>query len=201
MAFIPTPDGAKLVMPFSGEGKTWSNTLWFTKHLFDSADMVLLADTVQYCFYAAFDSLFGSAVQYGPPVVYDMRTEDGEIAYGTDDPEGGEATGDLLTPATALCLTLRTAARGKSGRGRIYLGGFTESNIGTGGAFSGTLVTAANGFVTCMLENIPTTGWNWVVRSIQQAGVVLAEAICREIISGEVRKAQSASQRRRNQRG
>jgi hypothetical protein len=51
----------------------------------------------------------------------------------------------------AIVITLRTANRGRSGRGRVYLGGFTNLAIGVAGVISGTTVAS-----------VPTSvQWSW----------------------------------------
>jgi hypothetical protein len=50
----------------------------------------------------------------------------------------GTGAGDALPPQIALAITLRSSVAGKSGRGRVYLGGWNEaSNAATGDATSG----------------------------------------------------------------
>lgn len=62
----------------------------------------------------------------------------------------GTSAGDLLPRATSLVVTLRTARAGSSFRGRVYLGGFTETNNGPGGNPDATLQTACVNFVNAI---------------------------------------------------
>lgn len=62
----------------------------------------------------------------------------------------GTAVGDALPPQTALCITLRTALSGKSFRGRVYVGGFAESENQTTGNANTTTQTAAVAYITAI---------------------------------------------------
>jgi hypothetical protein len=199
MTFQVTRDGAKVVVPFVGFGRRWTVTLWFQKVGFDESDMVALADSVQYAFYTAFDNKFSDALQYGPPVVYDMRTVDGTIATGTDNPEGGEASADALPLQTAAVLTLRTNKRGRAHRGRLYIAGFTEAEMADN-AFSESIRTAMNNFGDALTGVVGPIGWTWGVRSGTLDGVKREEAIITPISSYEMRNLQPGSQRRRTGR-
>lgn len=199
MAFKITQDGAKVVMPFSALGFNWTVILWFKKGDFDETDMVTLADFVQAKFYGALDTVLGLDVTYGPPTVYDMRSVDGAVVSGTDDPEGGEGTGNLMPPGDCCVLTLRTAKRGRSHRGRMYLAGFTETGH-SGGSWGSTVYQAAEALGTAILADQAATGWTWGVRSGQIDGVERENGIITPITSTEVRSPIVCSQRRRDAR-
>jgi hypothetical protein len=199
MTFQVTRDGAKLVMPFSALGRQWSVTLWFSKAGFDESDMVALADSVQYAFYSTLDNKFSDLLTYGPPVVYDMRVVDGTIAYGTDNPEGGEATADCLPLQTAAVLTLRTNKRGRAHRGRIYVTGFTEGDF-SDNLFGGAIKTQMEALGDAIIGVVGPIGWTWGVRSGQLDGVKRSEAVITPITSYEVRSLKPGSQRRRTGR-
>lgn len=62
----------------------------------------------------------------------------------------GTGTGDALPAQIAMCLTLRTALSGKSYRGRIYLGGFSETQSDVNGQIIAGATTAALAFMTAV---------------------------------------------------
>lgn len=70
----------------------------------------------------------------------------------------GTGTGDPLPKQTALCVTLRTAASGKSFRGRVYLGGFTEAANDANGAILAATTTAALAFLNAVGANFTASG-------------------------------------------
>jgi hypothetical protein len=59
----------------------------------------------------------------------------------------GTSVGEPLPPQIALNVTLRTAQAGKSYRGRVYLGGFTETDNELAGSATPALSTAAVAFI------------------------------------------------------
>lgn len=76
--------------------------------------------------------------------VRDLRTANQPEFRDTGAAAAMSGTGDPLPRGVAACMTLRTDKSGKSFRGRVYLGGFTENQsdtngiqavgVGTGGA-------------------------------------------------------------------
>jgi hypothetical protein len=74
----------------------------------------------------------------------------------------GTGTGDALPRAVALVITLRTALSGPRYRGRIYLGGFSETQNDADATASAALVAAGVSFVgsiqTAMAANGLTMG-------------------------------------------
>lgn len=56
------------------------------------------------------------------------------FVWDFDHLSSGSDTGNLLPAQIAVCATLRTAAAGRSGRGRIYFGNMTESSSTVDGA-------------------------------------------------------------------
>lgn len=70
----------------------------------------------------------------------------------------GTGTGDPLPKQTALCITLRTGLAGKSFRGRIYFGGYTEAVNDTNGAAAAAAITATLAFCNAMAANFTASG-------------------------------------------
>jgi hypothetical protein len=64
-----------------------------------------------------------------------------------------------------LCMTLRTALRGRSHRGRIYLGGFTEALNTTGGIVAAADLTGITLQMEGFRADLSTVSWQWVVAS------------------------------------
>ena len=68
----------------------------------------------------------------------------------------GTGTGDSLPGGTACVVSLKTALAGKRYRGRVYIGGFTETENTVGGGISALAQTAAAGFVTAIDTTLKT---------------------------------------------
>lgn len=80
-------------------------------------------------------------------------------------PVAGTATGDMLPPQVAYCVTLRTNNAGRRFRGRSYLFGFAESASGANGAASAAVQTAAVAFVNAVANSLSTSSIPMVVMS------------------------------------
>lgn len=77
----------------------------------------------------------------------------------------GSGTGDYLPGQNAVCVTLRTAKAGQSFRGRVYLGGFTETDNTTTGAIATGLSNACVAFVTAIQSALNSNGLQLAVLS------------------------------------
>lgn len=131
MAFIPTPNTARVDMQFVYGGQQIHNVIMvqgaspFTQSDRDNLDTAIegwwTSSAKSY-----FANSFGLAQititnqdsDAAPSTVYFVNP----IVYGT----GGSGG---VTNSTALCVSLRTNSRGRSYRGRMYLGGMLTSNL------------------------------------------------------------------------
>lgn len=80
--------------------------------------------------------------------------------------QAGAAAADPLPENVALVVTLRTVLRGRSYRGRMYLGCITEgNNSGTGQPNAGMLTDLTAQFSSAFITNLVGTGVSLVVAS------------------------------------
>lgn len=110
---------------------------------------------------------------------------------------GSVGTGGVGMPGNVtIAITLRSGLTGRSARGRVYWMGLTEGAI-VGNAVSGPVVA---GYVD-VLEDIRAeallAGFELVVLSRQQAGVVLANAIGYDVVTIGATDLNVDSQRKR----
>lgn len=77
----------------------------------------------------------------------------------------GSAVTDPLPPQTSLCVTLRTALSGKSFRGRVYLGGFSEATSDVVGTANSATSTAAVAFLTAVSNAMTASQITFAVAS------------------------------------
>lgn len=83
--------------------------------------------------------------------ITDLRTETGpQFVYTDTEAMDGEATEDPLPFQTAGLITWNTATRGRSFRGRTYLGGFTEGGS-DGRSVSSSTQSQMQGFADALL--------------------------------------------------
>lgn len=64
----------------------------------------------------------------------------------------GEIADDVMPPNDSLCITLRTAVKGRTGRGRMYLNGYTEG-ASNGGYWESFAQDNATDIATQLLVN------------------------------------------------
>jgi hypothetical protein len=87
----------------------------------------------------------------------------------------GTGTGDAMPGHIAAVVTLRTAGSGKSFRGRVYFGGFTETeNTATGNA-SAAVGTSIVAFVTAIDAAVTPAGFRLAVLTRPQDDIVVNE--------------------------
>jgi hypothetical protein len=72
----------------------------------------------------------------------DVRSSTGIEINSTGPATPGTATGTAMPDEVAVCITLRTATRGPSGRGRFYVPGLSGSTMAAGGVIVAGTVTA-----------------------------------------------------------
>lgn len=196
MAFIPVPDAAMAVQKFSHDGQSWSNTLWFTKAGFVTADMDALAAAVGTTVISYLKPFISLNATYDGVTVYDMRTATGEKVEYNNGSGAGLDTDAIIPTNVALVLTLYSNNRGRSGRGRVYLSGFDETAIDDGrflAQWGANVATWAAELETA----VEAEGWTWVVVSRYTAGAPRASGLAQAVTSTAVRSLIPGTQRRR----
>lgn len=196
MAFIPTTDGARAVLKFTMGAESWSNVLWFTKANFLTSDMEALGDDIGTQVAGYWKPRLDPSSSFDGVDVYDMRTSTGLVVHRTQGAGVGTGTGDMLPLNVALCVTLRSANRGRSARGRVYLAGLTENDI-TDGAFVAAASGAAQNMLLDIRNGAQSLGWTHVIRSTQKDHQVRSPADTYAVTIAEVRYTKATTQRRR----
>lgn len=196
MAFVPTPNGARVVVNWIKGTETFSYVFYATKDGFDLSAQQDLATLVDSVHNASRKAYFASQVTYLNTTVYDARESDGPIATANISNGPGTGASEALPINTSVCVTLRTAGRGRSSRGRKFVTGFGEGN-NAAGEWNSTATNNALNYIAAIIAAIASAGWLPVIRSIQQDGVALTTANTRAITSTSVRNSKVATQRRR----
>lgn len=196
MTFIPTPHGARIVMNWTKGTETFSYVFYATKAGFDLTAQQQLADAVDGVVNATWRANLGAQITYLNTTVYDARESDGAITVSNAHTGAGTAATETLPLNLCVCVTLRTAGRGRSSRGRKYISGLTEGAV-ENGVWKGTATAAVLVFVDNVHIAIGDAGWQHVIRSIQQDGQPVNPAATRAVTTLSVRNAQVATQRRR----
>lgn len=196
MAFVPTEHGALVVARFKYSDEEWSNHLWARRPDFDDTDLQNLVDAVKAAFVLELIDDFTVSTSMLPFKAYDMRAIDGTVLLDTVGTVPGTGGTNEMPPNNCCVLTLYTAKRGRSHRGRLYLGPFTEEAIDNA-TWSASLVSEVEGLGTALKADISAEGFEWGVRSGQLDGVPRDPAIITPITSTTVRSNRMGSQRRR----
>jgi hypothetical protein len=200
MAFEAVSNGAKAVVVMSQSPRLFTNTLWFTKTLFTLEDQETLASVVDSYFGLPMLAYISDQAGYVKSQVYDMRFADGPVVSNdTNAGVGAVSAGGSMPISSSICLTLRTANRGRSGRGRIYLAGFAESQW-TNNEFSSGLEASLETLWSNFQVACGVVGWTPCVVSRYLNGAHRTTALAQPITSGEVRSLKEAHQRRRTAR-
>lgn len=196
MTFIPTTDGARAVIKFTMGAEQWSNVLWFTKANFLTTDMEDLGDDIGTQVAGYWKPRLDSSSSFVGVDVYDMRSSTGQVVHQTNGAGVGTGGGDMLPLNVAVCVTLRSANRGRSARGRVYLAGLTENDI-TDGSFVAAATGAAQNMLLDIRNGAQALGWTHVIRSTQKDGQTRNPADTYAVTLAEVRYAKATTQRRR----
>ena len=101
----------------------------------------------------------------------DLQAQNGpSVIYGTGLPIAGTRAGAQLPNSCCLCITKRTALRGRSFRGRSYFGPLTETDV-TGNVASSTFVTSLlSDWSSYLSRTVGGEVWDLVVISRKQNG-------------------------------
>lgn len=199
MAFIPVPDTTLGVVRFTLGTEEWSNTFWMHRPNFTPADQDDIADVLDQYWGAAMKPGLAPGAQYLDTTVYDMNTETGRIVINNDGAGVGSGTGEALPVSVAMCFTLYTANRGRTGRGRIYLGGFVEGHL-LNGSWTTSIVSSRLNMLLAVQSNAAAAGWTYCVVSRFHNGAPRAAGIPQPIVNIASRSAKATTQRRRSDR-
>lgn len=199
MAFQPTTNGARVILRWHQGATTWSNHLWFTHPDFDASDQAELAEAIYTMEENDYIHELPGVTVWDRVEVIDERSQGAEMRMYGDSSRPGENVGEPLPPLLAVVVTLTTQKRGRSYRGRVYLSGHTEDEL-ENGAWTSTLVTAAEDFIAAIEVAAENLGWTFGVRSGQLDGVLRPAAIITPVTGREVRSPLPGTQRRRNRR-
>lgn len=196
MAFIPVPDCVLAVIKFTQGTMEWSNTLWFRKVDFTEADMVTLADHIDFRM-ATYKSFMASNCSYVSTTLYDMRSETAPIVIDSDNAgEGSDITDQIIPISQCVVLTLYSATRGRSGRGRIYCTGFSEASM-QNQRWDSTIIANVEGWYAAIVTSATGDGFTPVVVSRYTNNAPRENGVNYPVISYEVRSSLPGSQRRR----
>lgn len=184
MAFIPLPNGIQLCFLFTTNSQKWQFCLNLQKSAGPPLDTDLQQATGDGAAWwtSALQALLANDSQLSEIVATDMSVEGGpqfRQTIGTN----GSVSGGGAPLGTAVVVSGRTAKRGRSYRGRSYIGGIAKSDISTPTTALTALGTAlANAFAS-LKSTLDGHGLDIVVASRQHNGSVTSPADMNEVTS------------------
>jgi len=146
MPFVPVPNTAQFNIRYTVNGELAENTLYFSRaNGWGAGDLTVGAAYLRDWFVTNIRSQLGAQAIFKEVYGVDLSSQNGPTSTVsvTNDP-GGPIVGDMMPGSVSLCVTFRTAKRGRSFRGRNYISGFTEGQV-AGNSFA---VTAPNNIAT-----------------------------------------------------
>lgn len=154
MPFIATANTLKCLLKYNWANQTVVQDLWFKYNSAPgSTERAALATAMHTWWTNQIKPYLCDNIGLFEVDVIDMSTQNGPVYTLTlTSPEVGGDTGDSVPLNAALCVSLRTASRGRNFRGRNYIGGIPLSSVPTPGTFAtgivSNILTAFSWFLT-----------------------------------------------------
>lgn len=201
MAFIPSPGVARVTV----EGRSPQGTVVNVLHVKQPAgatvfDMDTLAQRAWDAWELNVLPVLSSSYTLVQVRAALMDTDESPVGtYGESPQPTGGATGEFLPAGAAAVVTLRTGARGRSGRGRMYLGPLPEGQVANGEMLP-AYVDAVQLGVEGFRADLASDGWNLGVLSQYSGGAPRAEGLFRPVTGIVIRSPRPGYQERRTGR-
>lgn len=196
MAFIPVADTVLCVARFALGTEEWTNTLWFHRPNFTPAEQDTICDVVDQYWGGALKAGMSNQASYLDTTCYDMNSDTGRIVVNNDTAGIGGTTGESLPLNVAMCLTMYTAWRGKSGRGRVYVGGGVEAQL-SNGAWVAATVNDRLAKLQAVGTSASAAGWTHVIVSRYTDGAPRVQGVVNPVTEYASRSLKATTQRRR----
>lgn len=158
MPFIPVPGVLQVNLQYGALGEPFENTLYFEKAgAWTGTEMGELGLSLHDWWVASMAPIFPTGVSLINIKMTDLTTAtSGGMDYGTDLPESGTVNDEIAPLNVAPCISIRTASRGRSNRGRNYISGLGVGSIANNtivGTAMTALVAAYNGLFSVATDN------------------------------------------------
>lgn len=184
MAFIPVPNVAKVAIEQRLDGEPVVNTLHFyNANGWSNASLTTLGTAIQGWWINGLSPNLSTNLVLEQIVATDLSAqispqatvESGSLLIG-------DIPGDSAPNNAALCVSLRSAFRGRSARGRNYVAGIPDS-ARTRSRVDDTFITAIVDAYEQLLTVGPQTSSTWVVVSTRSNKQPRAEGVFLPVVS------------------
>jgi hypothetical protein len=183
MAFIPIPQSVQLCFDFGQAGQFWQFCFVVKKVAGNptSTDRDAIATIGKTNFWDGLKTNLSSDVTLRQIRVTDQTVDGGPATIVTwnDAATSGNPAGAINAPVVA---SLRTAKRGRSYRGRVYVSGYPEASM-TSTTIGGSQATNLVSYVTDMMTALSSAGYKLVVASKQHNLVTTNPAETNDVIA------------------
>ena len=201
MAFVPNASVVKVALEHQQGTRPFVNTFHVSiSPNPDEALLTALAQNVYNIWAGSILNLLSDTTVLQTATLYSMASTIAPVGrYSPTTPDTGNVGGEPLPLQSAAVLTLRSAARGRSGRGRMYISGWGEGSSVSSSltpADGAALQTAADVF----LAGLNANGIPLLVYSTQSGGNDRPQGLALLVNDIQLRTTVFGSQRNRNKR-
>lgn len=202
MPFIAVPNGIQLCFLFTTSSQKWQFCLTLQKSAGAVEDTDLQQATADgHSWWTSFLRGALAAANTLTEIVATDLTSQGAPQYRDLVNEAGNNAGGFTPANVAIVASHRTAKRGRSYRGRSYVGGIPVTQVDTPTTLAGSTATAfANGFAS-LRGTLDTHNLDHVVATKQHNGAVVSPAEVNSVISTVVDTLLDSQRRRLAGRG
>lgn len=198
MAFVPVPETLMVELRQELSGQQVENTLYFKKSGgWTENDAGILGDELASKWTDVMAPVLSVQLQLTSIHLTDLSSQ---FSFATDFVPAasipGEVGGDCTPNNCALCVSFRSAARGRSGRGRNYVAGLAESLVSLN-QFDPTAAIEIVSFYQSLTAIALDVDAQWVVVSRWENGLPREEGLARVVRSVLLVDLVIDSQRRR----
>lgn len=202
MPFIPVPAGIQLCFNFTTASQHWQFCLTLRKSTGTVEDTDLQQATADgQSWWTSFLKGALASANTLAEIVATNLTSQGAPQFRVNVNEAGTNAGGFTPTSVAVVASHRTAKRGRSYRGRSFVGGIPVTQIDTPTTLAGSTATAfANGFAS-LRSTLDGHGLDQVVATKQHNNAVVSPAETNEVISTVVDTLLDSQRRRLSGRG
>ena len=166
MAFIPSPGVVRCAVDMTFGTVNVANVLNFiVPGAPDGPGVLTIASTLRGLWASQVMPNLSSAVTLRSVTATSLANDTAPSATSSGSgPVSGGVTGEPMPGGAAAVVTLYTAARGRTGRGRLFIGPLGETQVNTGNLTNAT-ITAITNAVTAVRTGMNTSGYDLCVLS------------------------------------
>lgn len=200
MAYVPADDTVMVEIRMTLHSIPVENTLYYRRTSgFGTTEMTALGEAVRDWWADGFPGLTASQLNLREIYLTDLRTATAPtVTVPVVDPITYPATDPGQPGNVNLCVSFRTAGRGRSARGRNYVTGIPETEV-TANAVDTTFGESVLGLYAILTATTAGMGWTHVVVSRFTAGAPRSSALVQPVTSIVIVSPKVASQRGRLQ--